>query len=77
MKTIQMTIDEVLLKQVDEAAQTLGLARSVFIRQALEIALRELAIAKLEQEHIDGYRSQPVMAGEFDIWENEQEWGEG
>ena len=44
MKTIQITIDEELLERVDSATQLQRVARSQFIRTALEDALRQLAI---------------------------------
>jgi metal-responsive CopG/Arc/MetJ family transcriptional regulator len=76
MKTIQMTIDEPLLDKVDHVIQDLKTTRSAFIRSALQIALRQYAISKLEQEHTEGYTRHPVEPGEFDIWESEQAWGE-
>ena len=76
LKTIQMTIDDALLERVDELTESIGMARSAFIRQALEMALRELKIADLEQRQIAGYHAQPVLPGEFDVWEDEQAWGE-
>jgi metal-responsive CopG/Arc/MetJ family transcriptional regulator len=76
MKTIQMTIDEKLLAEVDEATQALNTTRSAFIRAALQLALRQLEIARLEQQHARGYAQHPVQPGEFDVWEEEQFWGE-
>lgn len=76
MKTVQMTIDEALLERVDEATQMLGMARSAFIRRALELALRDLNIAELERQHREGYQRHPVTPGEFDVWEAEQAWSE-
>jgi len=76
VKTIQMTIEEDLLTQVDQASHSLGVARSSFIRQALKLALRERKIADLEQKQIAGYQRYPVTAGEFDLWEAEQVWEE-
>ena len=76
MKTIQMTIDEKLLMKVDRASQSLGMARSAFIRQALEQALRTQTIRDLEAQQIAGYTQEPVIKGEFDVWEGEQDWGE-
>ncbi len=72
MKTIQMTIDEVLLARVNQVTRSLGITRSAFIREALEHALHRLAIIELEREHIAGYERYPVKAGEFDVWESEQ-----
>ncbi len=75
MKTIQMTIDEPLLKEVDRVVTELHTTRSAFIREALEAALRRHDIRKLEQQHAQGYRQHPVEPGEFDVWSNEQHWG--
>ena len=76
MKTIQMTIDDELLTQVDQATQTLHTTRSAFIRAALQLALRQYAMQQLEQQHAEGYARFPVQPGEFDLWESEQSWGE-
>jgi metal-responsive CopG/Arc/MetJ family transcriptional regulator len=75
MKTIQITIDEELLQKVDLATQLQRVARSQFIRQALEDALRQIAIKELERRQSEGYQRMPVNKGEFDIWEAEQSWG--
>ena len=75
MKTIQITIDEELLQKVDQATQLKRVARSQFIRKALEAALRQLAIEELERKQSEGYQRIPVTKGEFDIWESEQAWG--
>jgi len=75
MKTIQMTIDEPLLAEVDEVIQTLNTTRSAFIRGALELALQRHTIAEMERKHAEGYARRPVEPGEFDVWEDEQAWG--
>jgi metal-responsive CopG/Arc/MetJ family transcriptional regulator len=76
LKTIQVTIDDALLDRVDGLSDSIGMARSAFIRRALELALREFRLADLEQRQIAGYQRQPVVADEFDGWEDEQNWGE-
>jgi metal-responsive CopG/Arc/MetJ family transcriptional regulator len=76
MKTIQMTIDEPLLAEVDRVIQALETTRSAFIREALQLAVQKYRIAELEQRHAEGYARQPVEPGEFDVWEAEQAWGE-
>ena len=76
MKTVQMTLDEALVKQVDRAARSLHMSRSGFTREALRRALRELTREELEERHRRGYARAPVAEGEFSIWEDEQEWGE-
>lgn len=74
MKTIQMTIDEPLLTEVDRMIAELHTTRSAFIREALEAALRRHDIGKLEQQHAQGYAQHPVEPDEFDVWTNEQQW---
>ena len=76
MKTVQMTINEELLAQVDEVVQAEGSNRSAFMRQALEEALRHYNITQLEQQHAAGYLRQPVAPGEFDDWVAEEAWGD-
>lgn len=75
MKTIQMTIDEPLLLEVDRTIAELHTTRSAFIREALEAALRQHGIRKQEQQHAHGYAQHPVTSDEFDVWINEQHWG--
>lgn len=75
MKTIQMTIDDDLLAEVDRATESLQTNRSAFIRSALQLALRQHRIEQLEQQHANGYARIPVASNEFDIWEAEQHWG--
>jgi len=75
MKTIQMTIDEPLLNEVDRMIAELQTTRSAFIREALEAALRRHRIGRLEQQHAHGYTQHPVKPDEFDVWTNEQHWG--
>jgi metal-responsive CopG/Arc/MetJ family transcriptional regulator len=76
MKTIQMTIDEQLLEQVDAATQAQGTTRSAFIREALQLALRHHALRLMERRHEEGYRVHPAAPGEFDVWQDEQVWSE-
>jgi len=76
MKTIQMTIDQQLLEQVDSAVNELQINRSAFIRNALHLALQALHIHKLEAQQAHGYRRWPAAAAEFAEWAPEQVWGE-
>lgn len=75
MKTVQITIDNDLLDDVDAAVQELGASRSAFIRSALKMALRRYEIKKQEARHATGYAAHPVQPEEFDGWETEQVWG--
>ena len=76
MRTVQVTLDETLVSAVDEAARKLNLSRSAFTRKALQTALKRIRDEGQEQKHRAGYVRKPVEKGEFDIWEDEQVWGE-
>jgi hypothetical protein len=75
MKTIQMTIDDDLLTEVDQVTQTLQTTRSAFIRSALQLALRHYEVLQKEQQHAQGYARHPIAPDEFGIWLGEQSWG--
>ena len=74
MKTVQMTLDDDLVSQVDIIVERLGTTRSAFTREALRRALEEIRIEALEEQHRRGYEQHPVRPGEFDDWETEQVW---
>lgn len=74
MQTVQMTLDEDLVTEVDEVAARLGTSRSAFTRDALRLALAELREHELEVRHREGYRHHPVQPDEVSDWEDEQVW---
>lgn len=76
MKTVQMTLDEALLVEVDKEVRRLQTSRSAFTREALYRAVREARAKGLEERHRRGYASKPVADREFAVWEDEQKWGE-
>jgi metal-responsive CopG/Arc/MetJ family transcriptional regulator len=75
MKTIQMTIDEDLLEEIDLLVNQLDTTRSAFIRQALRESLQRQKIAEMERKQIEGYLRYPQQPEEFDLWEEVREWG--
>ena len=76
MKTIQMTLDEELVKEVDRISKELRTNRSAFTRKALREALARHSLEQLERKHRQGYERRPIDADEFSVWEAEQAWGE-
>jgi metal-responsive CopG/Arc/MetJ family transcriptional regulator len=76
MKTIQMTIDEQLLEQVDEAVETLNTNRSAFIREALEQVLKEYRIRLMDEQVAEAYTRIPDDVSEVEIWREAQVWGD-
>lgn len=75
METIQLTLDEPLLAEIDKVTRSLAMTRSAFVRVALEWALRNQQIIALEQRHAQGYARLPVASDEVSEWESEQVWG--
>jgi metal-responsive CopG/Arc/MetJ family transcriptional regulator len=75
MRTIQMTLDDDLVKAVDRVSKQLHTSRSAFARKALRDALARYNRELLELKHRQGYKRHPVVADEFAIWETEQAWG--
>ncbi len=76
MRTIQMTLDDDLVKKVDSIAKELNTSRSAFTRYALREAIKHYNIRRLESKHRQGYQTHPVNKEEFSVWEKEQNWGD-
>ncbi len=76
METIQLSIDESLLAEVQQATNALQMTPSDFIKVALERALQQREIIAKERKHAQGYLDQPQQPEEIEEWQDEQEWGE-
>ncbi len=74
MKTVQMTLDEELVTEVDTVVARLGTTRSAFTRQALRSSLATLRERELERRHKEGYLQHPVEREELGDWGDEQVW---
>ncbi len=73
MKTVQMTMEEDLIRKVDRTAKSLSKTRSAFTREALLKAIKEVREKALEKKQIEGYKKNPVKNGEFSDRESEQD----
>jgi len=76
MRTIQMTLDDDLVKAVDHVSKQLHKSRSAFTRKALREALSRYNLEQLERKHRQGYERRPVTTDEFSVWETEHTWGD-
>ena len=76
MRTVQMTLEDDLVKAVDRVSKELNTNRSAFTRKALREALSRYNLERLEREHRRGYAQHPVTAEEFSVWEREQAWSD-
>ncbi len=75
MKTIQITIDGVLLQQVDVLVKREKTNRSAFIRQALRAALHQYKMQQWDKQDQEGYGRIPQQPAEVETWLPEQVWG--
>ena len=66
MNTIQITIDESLLKLIDKHCRN----RSAFFREAAQLLIKNIRNKQMEKRHEEGYKKYPVKPGEFDVLKN-------
>jgi len=71
METIQLTLDESLLAQVQQATNALEMTRSDFIKVALERAVQQREIIAKERQHAEAYAKHPQQAEEIEEWQDE------
>jgi metal-responsive CopG/Arc/MetJ family transcriptional regulator len=76
MVTIQVVLEEPLLKAADQAVRQLKMNRSALIRDALREHLRRLRIREQERRDRQGYTERPVTEIEFDRWDRVVAWPE-
>jgi metal-responsive CopG/Arc/MetJ family transcriptional regulator len=76
MKTVQMTLDDDLVKEVDLLAKELNTTRSALTRAALRAAIRDIRAKRLEKQHRAGYERHPATSEEFGAWHDEQAWSD-
>jgi antitoxin component of RelBE/YafQ-DinJ toxin-antitoxin module len=76
METIQLSIDESLLAEVQQATAALQITPSDFMKVALERALRQREIIGMELRDAKAYADNPQRAEEIAEWESEQYWDE-
>lgn len=75
MQTIEVTIEDPMLAQIDRLTRELALMRSDFIRQSLKAALEQQEEILQERRHAAGYTRYPVEPGEFDGIDTIRMWG--
>jgi metal-responsive CopG/Arc/MetJ family transcriptional regulator len=74
VKTVQIVLDEKLLKATDRAARRTKRNRSALIRDALREHLRRLEMLSMEERDREGYARHPQAAEEARVWEAEAAW---
>jgi metal-responsive CopG/Arc/MetJ family transcriptional regulator len=76
MQTIQVVLDDKLLRATDSAARREKLNRSALIRNALRDHLKKLKIRELEERERRAYALKPQTVEEIFDWEAEAAWPE-
>ena len=76
MRTIQVVLDDELLKATDRAVRRLKLNRSALIRGALRDHLRRLGTRERERLDRRGYELAPENPEELAVWDKALAWPE-
>jgi len=76
METIQLTIDESLLAELQQATTALHMTPADFMKVALERALQQQELIAKERRDAQGYAEQPQDFQEIAEWQDEQHWEE-
>lgn len=76
MSTIQVVIEEDLLRSADRAARRLKVNRSALIRDALRGHLQRLHTGNLERREREAYERTPDDPAEFAAWDRVTAWPE-
>ena len=75
-KTLELICEDELVTAIGTATQKLGWTQNEFVQKALWNSIQQLDILIKEEKHRLGYINHPVESHEFDIWVDEQEWGD-
>lgn len=76
MATIQVTTDESLLAEVEQAANALQMTPLDFMKVAVERAVQQRETIALERRHAQAYLDHPQDPDEIAEWQSVQDWGE-
>jgi metal-responsive CopG/Arc/MetJ family transcriptional regulator len=76
MQTIQVVLDEELLRAADTAAKRVRVNRSALIREALREHLKRMRTQELEEREREGYRKHPDTGEDALLWASVAAWPE-
>jgi len=74
MHTVQVALNEDLLRSADQAAKRIGVKRSALIRQALAAHLKKLDMEEKLRQEREAYRKYPDTEPELMGWEQVVSW---
>ena len=78
MKAIQITMDEALLRRLDETEEVQREGRSAVLRRAAAEYLERRRAARIRERYEKAYGSEGErdLGGEFEGWEEQGSWPE-
>ena len=79
LKTMQITVPQPLLEEVDEFLAGTKMTRSGFARRAFEEELTRMRVAVQERQHAEAYGRMSESQDEGEeraLWESAQVWGD-
>ncbi len=74
METIQVVLDEQLLRATDRAARQTKRNRSALVREALRAYLKVLNVHERERRDREGYERVPDDETGLAVWEDVAKW---
>ena len=74
MKTIQITVDEGLLAQLDSDPETQRDGRSAVLRRAAAEYLKRRRREDIAERYLKAYKKSSGLGSEFEGWEREGKW---
>ena len=76
MQTVQIVLDEELLRAADRAARRVRVNRSALVREALRQYLKRIETRELEVRDRKGYLKHRGAGGDVAKWERAAAWPE-
>lgn len=74
MATIQVVLDDALLRLTDEYAQRESINRSAVVREAVRVYLKQQRYRELERQERKAYERKPDDLDEVRRWEGVADW---
>lgn len=74
VQTVQIVLDQELLRATDDAARRVKLNRSALVREALREYLDRLRVVELERRDRQGFERLPDTADNLAGWERAAAW---
>ena len=76
LETIQVVLEEELLKAADKAARMLKTNRSALFRDAMRAHLKRIDAAEREKRDREGYERYPDLLDQPAVWDQVADWPE-